>query len=35
MALIGIFGIWYASNSRAQDVEAGFYEKAHGALIAY
>lgn len=36
MALIGIVGIWYASNVRAHDpgcsnVQASFHDKARGA----
>jgi hypothetical protein len=36
MTLMGIVGIWYASNGRAhphdcEDIEAGFHEKARGA----
>jgi len=37
MALTGILGIWYASNTRGhypgcKDIEAGFHRKARGAL---
>ena len=39
MALIGIFGIWYASNTRAhhlgcEDIVTSFHRKARGALTA-
>jgi len=39
MALIGIFGIWYASNTRArrlgcEDIATSFHRKARGALTA-
>jgi hypothetical protein len=37
MTLMGIVGIWYASNTRThrpgcEDIEAGFHAKARGAL---